>query len=187
MNRLFRDRAIPGVAVDSDETSAKHDSIAMREAASGWRAGNRIRFITARTLEDWLVSDWHHKRRCMGVPSLDFEPVRNGLFYSFRLGGVWVAADWWLSYFEVDEAVIPLRLSSLIVDINSRLLPLLPKGVAAFEDAPRQNARPASAQSPMNQCFSDADRCRIRAVNPKWSSWEATWQGSSACQVKLTF
>jgi hypothetical protein len=170
MNALFRERAFPGIAVDADETAEKHDSVALRESRGSWRAGNRRRFITARRLEAWLISDWQHKRRHMGLPDLDFEPVRSGLFYSFRLGGTWVAADWWLQYFEVNEQVTALRLERLNADLNQHLLPLLPPGAAPFHDPPRRNARPEQqAAAPQ---FSRADQLRIRAANPRWAAWE---------------
>lgn len=165
---VFRDRGIPGVTVDSDESPTKHDSIALRESRTTWRAGSRQRFITARRLADWLVSDWHHKRRHMGLPDLDFEPVRSGLFYSLRLGGTWVAADWWMQYFAIDTHTVSLRLEHLAEDLNHRLLPYLPSGTAPFDRLPRSNARP-SGDPPL---FTDADRRRIAAANPRWTTWE---------------
>lgn len=170
MNRLFRERALTEVQVDDDDTPAKHDSVHLRESRSNWRVGNRYRFITARRLDAWLVSDWKHKRRHMNLPDLDFEPVRCGLFYSLRLGGTWVAADWWLQYFELDERVTALRLEHLCADLNSHLLPLLPLGTAPFHSSPRDNASPAAGEpAPV---FTAADRALIRAVNPRWSAWE---------------
>ena len=171
MNRLFRQRDLPGVEVDPDDTPSKHDSIALRESRGPWRAGTRRRFITARRLAAWLISDWQHKRRHMHLPDLDFEPVRSGLFYSLRLGGTWVAADWWLAYFELDEQTTALRLEHLHDDLNRHLLPLLPSGTAPFTTPPRENARPAPAGSQPPQ-FSEADLPRIAAVNPRWSAWE---------------
>lgn len=173
VNRLFRELALPGVHVDDDATSMKHDSIALRESRGAWRAGDRRRFITARRLESWLLSDWQHKRCHMNLPDLDFEPVRSGLFYSLRLGGVWVAADWWLHYFEIDERVTPLRLECLHADLQCHLWPLLPEGTPAFRALPHENAR---APVPRTQSdlpvFSAADRARIQAVNPCWHAWE---------------
>ncbi len=170
MNRLFQERQISGVDVDDDSTSRKHDSVALRESRGAWRANSRQRFITSRRLEDWLISDWEHKRRHMQLPDLDFEPVRNGLFYSLRLGGTWVAADWWLQYFEVDEHITALRLEALHDDLNRLLLPLMPKGTAPFEPPPRKNARPARpAKQPS---FSQAELKRIAAVNPRWDAWQ---------------
>ena len=174
-NRLFRERALAGVAVDADDTAQKHDSIALRESRGSWRAGQRRRFITARRLEHWLISDWQHKRRHMSLPQLDFEPVRSGLFFSLRLGGTWVAADWWLHYFEVDERVTALRLEHLHDDLNRHLLPLLPADTGPFAPPPRENAKPAStADSPG---FSRQDRARIAAVNPRWNAWEQAVYG----------
>lgn len=174
LNRLFRERAVAGLVVDADDTAAKHDSIALRESRGPWRAGERRRFITARRLSDWLVSDWHHKRRNMNLPDLPFEPVRSGLFYSLRLGGTWVAADWWLQYFEVDARVTALRLEHLCEDLNRHLLPLLPPGTAPFppQELPQENRRADSDAPAAAPAFDDADLQRIRAVNPRWHHWE---------------
>lgn len=168
LNRAFRDRCIADVTVDADDTPAKHDSVTLRESRTAWRGGDRSRFITARRLTDWLVSDWHHKRRHMGLPDLDFEPVRSGLFYSLRLGGTWVAADWWLQYFAVDELMVSLRLENLAEDLNRQLLPLLPPGTAPFTQLTRSNTRP-SGDAP---AFTDVDQRRISAANPRWTAWE---------------
>lgn len=175
MNRLFRERALPGVSVDPDDTPQKHDSIALRESRGPWRAGDRRRFITARRLDHWLISDWQHKRRHMNLPELPFEPVRSGLFYSLRLGGTWVAADWWLHYFEVDERVTALRLNHLQDDLNRHLLPLLPDGTPPFTSPPRENAKPANTTA--TSTFTNDDLARIAAVNPRWSAWEQRVHG----------
>ena len=171
MNRLVRDRALAGVAVDPDETPQKHDSVPLRESRGSWRAGDRRRFITARRLEHWLISDWQHKRRQMNLPDLDFEPVRSGLYYSLRLGGTWVAADWWLQYFEVDDRVTALRLEHLQDDLNHHLLPLLPEGTPRFHTPPRENRKPM-AMAADEPRFSTEDLQRIKAVNPRWSAWQ---------------
>lgn len=171
MNRLFRERNLPGVAVDPDHTPEKHDSVPLRESRGSWRAGNRRRFITARRLEHWLISDWQHKRRQMNLPELDFEPVRSGLYYSLRLGGTWVAADWWLQYFEVDERVTALRLEHLQHDLNQHLLPLLAKGTLPFQTPPRENRKPTIMKAD-EPSFTPEDRLRIAAVNPRWTAWE---------------
>lgn len=52
MNRLFRERALQGVQVDPDNTPLKHDSVALREGRSEWRASQRQRCITVRRLEN---------------------------------------------------------------------------------------------------------------------------------------
>ena len=150
--------------------------MALRESRGPWRANSRQRFITSRRLEDWLISDWEHKRRHMNLPELDFEPVRSGLFYSLRLGGTWVAADWWLQYFELDEQVTALRLEALHDDLNRLLLPLLPEGTTPFEAPPRENTRPAQANEMPS--FSSAERQRIAAVNPRWDAWQKKVYGA---------
>lgn len=179
MNRLFRDRRIPGVEVDPDDTPAKHDSVALRESRGPWRAGARRRFITARRLEAWLTSVWLHHRRHSNLPALDFTPVRSGLFYSVRAGGVWMAADWWLRYFEVDAGVQALRLEFLTDDLDRWVRPLLPGGTPAFAGgaAPWENARPVGSEVP---AFSAEDRVRLRAANPLWVRWEREVYGPAA-------
>jgi hypothetical protein len=37
MNRLFRKRALPGVAVDPNETPQKHDSVPVHESRGNWQ------------------------------------------------------------------------------------------------------------------------------------------------------
>ncbi|QEY32343.1 hypothetical protein EVJ50_09035 [Synechococcus sp. RSCCF101] len=191
MTRLFRELQVPGVAVDPDDTRAKHDSVTLREERGCWRAGSRRRFITARRLEAWLLSDWRHKRQRMGLPGLDFAPVRSGLFYSLRLGGVWVAADWWLAYFGVDEQVTALRLEHLRHDFNRLLLPELPAGTPELQTPPRENRTLADGAGsgsgdPAATAFSPADRRRIAAVNPRWSAWQERLYGDEPGSVPAT-
>lgn len=178
MNRLFRERQLAGVQIDPDDTAQKHDSVSLRESRGGWKAGTRRRFITSRRLEHWLISDWQHKRRHMNLPDLDFEPVRSGLFYSLRLGGTWVAADWWLQYFQVDATVTALRLEHLQDDLNRHLLPLLPKGTPSFNALPRENTKPGRAGIDQPG-FSTGDLQRIAAVNPRWNHWQQQVYGQA--------
>lgn len=175
MAGLFRELALPGVLADPYEP-CMHDSVEERERRSQWRAGHRRRFITARRLDQWLISDWQHKRRNMGCPQLDFEPVRSGLFYSLRLGGTWVAADWWLQYFQVDEQVTALRLEFLQQDLNQHLLPMLPPATPAFGDLPEANRKPAVGSAEF--CFTEPDLARIAAVNPRWTAWQHQLYGA---------
>ena len=178
MNRLFRERQLAGVQIDPDDTTQKHDSVRLRENRGDWKAGSRRRFITSRRLEHWLISDWQHKRRHMNLPDLDFEPVRSGLFYSLRLGGTWVAADWWLQYFQVDATVTALRLEHLQDDLNRHLLPLLPKGTPSFSALPRENTKPGRAGIEQPG-FGTGDLRRIAAVNPRWNHWQQQVYGQA--------
>lgn len=178
MNRLFRESEVAGIQIDPDHSSEKHDSVELRERRGSWRAGNRRRFITVRRLEAWLISDWEHKRRHMYLPDLDFSPVKCGLFYSLRLGGVWVAADWWLHYFNFDEHCTALRLEYLTTDLNQHLLPLLPAGTQQFSQLPMENSKPSKAAS--STLLRDFDYEQIRAVNPLWSTWEDQLYGNKS-------
>lgn len=187
MNRLFREWAIPGISIDPDGERAKHDSIALREARGDWRAGSRRRFITIRRLDSWLLSDWRHKRRHLSLPELAFEPVQQGLFYSLRLGGVWVAADWWLRYFELDEQVTSLRLEHIADDLNRHLLPLLPAGTPLLqaETLPQENAAPPSGAT-TSSGLEPISTAGLYAVNPLWAAWEERVYGTRpACSALL--
>lgn len=185
MNQLFREWAIPGITVDADGDRRKHDSVALRERQCPWRAGERRRFITSRRLSAWLLSDWQHKRRHMNLPDLPIEPVRRGLFYSLRLGGVWVAADWWLRYFELDEQVTALRLERIAEDLNHHLLPLLPPGTppVCSRTLPQENATPPADErggppgAPAPELLPSAG---LYTVNPLWAAWEERVYGD--CQ-----
>lgn len=176
MNALFRRLAVDGIEIDSDDTDKKHDSVRDREQAGGWKAGDRQRFINARPLVDWLISDWHHKRAHMGLRNLDFEPVRQGLSFSLRQGGKWVPAEWWLDYFEINTGVTALRLSHLGADLNERLRPLLPSQTGKIADVPKENRRAgASSLTLAKQLLTEADIEKIYSNNPQWLAWEQSW------------
>ena len=121
---LFRSLAIPGVNVDPDEIDEKHQSLAVRQQATQ-SPGKKLSIITTRRLADWLLSDWHHKTLKMGL-DIPFSPVKSGLFYSLRLGGTWVAADYWIHYFKATSCDHVVRLEHLEEDSNKIVLPLLP-------------------------------------------------------------
>lgn len=171
MNHIMRGFAADRVVVDPDHLDSKHDSIKIREESSDWRAGSRQKFITMRHLKSWLISDWQHKRRHMNLMDLPFNPVRCGLFYSLRLGGTWVAADWWLQYFEVDSSFKFLRLEHLVKDFNLLLLPYLPQSIDPIRHSPRQNTKPAGLC--INEPnFTEQDLDRIYQNNPRWAALE---------------
>ena len=97
--KLFRELNINEISIDPDHVDAKHESIDNRLGDSEL-SNNRATIITTRRLTSWLLSDWHHKTKKMGL-ILPFEPVKSGLFYSLRLGGTWVSADYWIHYFKM--------------------------------------------------------------------------------------
>ena len=140
--QLFRNQNIQDLTIDDDQLKAKHDSIKLREQTSDWKYNHQKKFITFRKLEHWLISDWEHKRRWLNQPDLPFGPVRSGLFYSLRLGGTWVAADWWIQYFDLDDSVTALRLEHLEADLNKHILPLLPNNTSKFKPIPAKNTKP---------------------------------------------
>jgi len=167
------------LVIDPDDTDAKHDSIRIREDSSDWRLGNKKKFMNLRRLDSWLVSDWQHKRRHCGLSDLSFKPVQNGLFFSLRLGGVWVAADWWLIYFEASQNTEFLRLEYLEADINTLLLPHISTTPIEIQGIPIRNSIPCRDRRHSRFLVNSIDNEVISQVNPLWHSIEQTLYNNS--------
>ena len=170
--QLFRNQNIKDLLIDDDSLKIKHDSIKLREHTSSWKYNQQKLFINFRKLDQWLISDWEHKRRWLNQPDLPFGPVRSGLFYSLRLGGTWVAADWWIQYFNLDDSVTALRLEYLEADLNKYILPLLPQNTPEFKSIPARNTKPKALSGIINPKFDSHDLKIIHQNNPKWSKWQ---------------
>ena len=171
--RLFRDLDIPGITVDPDEVDAKHESIENRLGGVN-PSKDRQTIITTRRLASWLLSDWHHKTKKMGL-KIPFRPVKSGLFFSLRLGGTWVAADYWIHYFKATSCNHIVRLEHLEEDSNRLVLPLLPQGTQALR-FPHSNANIYARG--IEHFFRGSDLQRIYENNPAWSTWEKDVYGS---------
>ncbi|QNI57021.1 hypothetical protein SynBIOSU31_00099 [Synechococcus sp. BIOS-U3-1] len=171
--RLFRDLDIPLITVDPDQSDTKHESIENRLNSLQYEEA-RETIITTRQLASWLLSDWHHKTKKMGL-TLPFDPVKSGLFYSLRLGGTWVAADYWIHYFKATSCSRVVRLEHLEKDSNRLVLPLLPQGTKPLK-FPSVNTNNYSHK--IEKYFGRNDLKRIHQNNPAWSSWENKIYGS---------
>ena len=171
--RLFRELKILGIEIDQDEDDKKHESFNVR-LNSNSNLEKNCTIITTRRLSKWLLSDWHHKTKKMGL-ELPFKPVKSGLFYSLRLGGTWVAADYWIHYFSATSCAHTVRLEHLEEDSNRYVLPLLPKGTQPLR-FPRQNTNQYSRK--IEDFFSKDDLNRIYENNPAWTSWEEDVYGN---------
>jgi len=171
--QVFRDLNIPGIRVDPDHEDAKHESVENR--LNSLRIAKKTQtIITTRRLANWLLSDWHHKTIKMGL-QLPFSPVKSGLFYSLRLGGTWVAADYWIHYFDATSCDRVVRLENIEEDANNMVLPLLPKGTKKLK-FPRKNTNNYMKQ--LETFFNHKDLKRIYANNPCWSHWESAVYGN---------
>lgn len=170
---LFRGLNIPGVRTDPDDIDAKHESLQNRLNIANADT-SKITIITSRRLISWLLSDWHHKTKKMGL-KIPFEPVKSGLFYSLRLGGTWVAGDYWIHHFSATSCTHTVRLEHLEEDSNRYVLPLLPKGTQSLR-FPRQNTNQYSRK--IEDFFSKHDLNRIYGNNPAWTSWEEEVYGN---------
>ncbi len=177
--RLFRELSLEDVFIDADETDSKHDAWSLRSKQTNLDKDNKKAFITLRQLPGWLISDWHHKTISMGL-ELPFEPVRSGLFYSLRLGGTWVAADYWLHYFAIQECDAVVRLEHLEDDANRLIHPLLPEGIPKLSFL-NHNAKHYPRK--LGRYFNSHDIRRIYENNPFWRLWENKAYG---CETKLS-
>ena len=101
--------------------------------------------------------------------------MKSGLFYSLRLGGTWVAADYWIHYFNADQCDRVVRLEHLEDDSNQMVLPLLPEGTPKLT-FPKRNTN--SYARKIETFFGARDLKRIYANNPAWSAWEQTVYGN---------
>ena len=164
---------IPGLHVDDNNSKTKHDSLERREQ-TGWLSGQRKRFITFRRLEDWLISDWMHKKTWKGLEDLPLEPVQSGLFYSLRLGGTWVAADWWIQYFQIDDSFTFLRLEHLEEDINKKLKHFITDNTRPIRIRKQDNKNQNREKLSEAQKIDAKNLNRIKLTNPKWASIEET-------------
>ena len=170
--KLFRNLNIPQIQIDPDSVDTKHESIADRLGSNN-HSKNTKTIITSRRLANWLLSDWHHKTKKMGL-HLPFEPVKSGLFYSLRLGGTWVSADYWVHYFKATECDRVVRLENLEGDSNQQVWPLLPEGTPKLR-FPKRNSN-TYARS-IETFFGTRDLQQIYTNNPAWSEWEQTVYG----------
>ena len=110
----------------------------------------------------------------MGL-KIPFSPVKSGLFYSLRLGGTWVAADYWIHYFNAMSCDHIVRLENIEEDANKIVLPLLPKGTKNLR-FPRKNTNNYSKN--LESFFGHHDLRRIYANNPSWYQWELAVYGN---------
>lgn len=172
--KLFRELNLSGVSVDPDHVDEKHESIKNRLGSINSNP-EKASIITIRRLTSWLLSDWHHKTKKMGL-KIPFEPAKSGLFYSLRLGGTWVSADYWIHYFNARSCTHTIRIEHIQEDSNRYVLPLLPKGTKLLK-FPQQNTNQYSHR--IEDFFSSSDLRRIYKNNPAWSAWEKEIYGST--------
>lgn len=168
VKEFFRSLQLSELFVENDNTPLKHDSIDRYEKRTGQSLEGRQKFFTLRRLQDWLVSDYYHKIRFLGL-SIPFDPVREGLFYSLRLGGEWVPADWWFDYFGIDKDYAPIRLERITEDVRAKVLPLLSLSSEDLIEFPWANKNNYQRHKIY---FSAEDLERIYLSNPQWSYCE---------------
>ena len=168
--KLFARLSLPSVLADNQSLDCKHESVEARFAA--WKDSRPV-FITLRRLPSWLLSDWHHKKLMMGL-DIPFEPVKSGLFYSLRLGGVWVAADYWMRYFRIESCTGVIRLEHLQEDAQVKIFPLLPARAQSLR-FPMHNVNHYSRR--LADYFNSSDLQRIYSHNPIWRQQEQVVYG----------
>lgn len=178
-SRLFAELGIPSIVADDQSLDSKHESIEARLPDWEFDVQSKPIFITLRRLPQWLLSDWHHKRLKMGL-EIPFEPVKSGLFYSLRLGGVWVAADYWMRYFRIERCSDVIRLEHLEEDVHQKIARLLPSSTPPL-CFPKDNVNRYSRD--LTEYFSSGDLGRIYASNPIWQQQEQQAYGGTVSSV----
>lgn len=174
MSRIFRNIDDSSLNIDDDAKDEKHDSEKDRNLRDqNWKIGERKRVINIRKLSSWLISDWNHKRKHMHLTNLPFEPVKSGLFYSVRLGGIWVTADYWLRYQDVDQKTLILRLEFLECDIREYIFPLTKPRNHTIIFNKRDNKLDLNTEEKARYNLNDRlDVERIYTNNPYWAELE---------------
>ena len=174
MSRIFRNIDDSTLNIDDNSKDKKHDSEYDRKKRDNtWNIGIRRRIINIRRLSSWLISDWKHKREHMQLPNLSFEPVKCGLFYSIKLGGVWVTADYWLKYFKIDEQTQILRLEYLENDFKKYIYPLTKPRNNTIEFNRKDNSIELhEKQAKLYNITNQSDLNTIYRNNPYWAEIE---------------
>lgn len=174
MSRFFKNIDDCNLKIDDDSQDKKHDSEEERKNRNNqWEIGKRIKIINMRKLSTWLISDWKHKRKHMKLSKLPFEPVMSGLFYSMRLGGVWVTADYWLKHFGVDKETKIIRLEYLENDFKEHIYPLTNPNDNTIVFRGRDNSITLNEQEKdIYSLTGRVDLERIYLNNPYWAQLE---------------
>ena len=174
MSRIFKNINDPHLMIDDDSEDKKHDSeYERRNRDDNWNIGARKKLVNIRRLSSWLVSDWKHKRKHMKLPELPFEPVRSGLFYSVRLGGIWITADYWLKHLCVDRNTQLIRLEYLEVDFKKYVFPLTnPIDNTITFDRKENNIELIGSDKDKYTISGKNDLDRIYRNNPYWAEIE---------------
>lgn len=174
MSRIFKNINDASLNIDNDSQDKKHDSEYDRKYRdSDWEIGARKKLINIRRLSSWLISDWKHKRKHMQLPQLPFEPVKSGLFYSIKLGGIWVSADYWLKHLNVDKDTDILRLEFLEIDFKKYIYPLTTPEGNTIEFSKKDNAIELNdKENSRYKLSNEIDIERIYTNNPYWAEIE---------------
>lgn len=170
-DRLFELSGVPLLWRDSQSSASKHLPARDRSETAAFLDESRVNVMNIRRLPLWLISNFQHKCRFMGL-DLPFEPVREGLFYRHR-EGKWLSADWWLQRFAVAEDWEFLRVDHLKGDFLRLLRRHQPIGLGArvaitFSEARNRNRYPRDLEAR----FTAEDLVAVYGRNPQWAGIE---------------
>ena len=162
---------------DPQSSPLKHLPPAEHPHASHLPLADQHCVLNFRRLPYWLLSNFQHKRKKMGI-LLDDMPMQNGLFWRHQQQE-WLPADWWLQRLCVDESWTFLRVEFLKHDFikclrtHEVISPLSSLRICLVSSRNR-NRYDHSIQS----WFSNHDLERIYYANPLWSAFELATYGS---------
>lgn len=175
-DQLFVASGVPLLWHDSQASPVKHLPPADHPARAELPLAGRQPVANFRRLPHWLLSNYQHKRKLMGL-EVDPAPMLRGLFWRDRQQE-WLPADWWLERFGIDDTWSLLRVERLKADFLACLARHEPIGRRA-----RWRVRLAQSRNrnryPMDlaQWFSPANLEVVYAANPRWAALERQLYG----------
>lgn len=176
-DQLFAASGLPLLWHDSQSSPVKHLPSSEHPQLAQLPLTGKHGVANFRRLPHWLLSNWQHKIRLMGL-ELDPVPMREGLFWRERQQQ-WLPADWWLERFGINENWTLLRVEQLKTDFLGCLALHEPIGLRARWRVRRVPARNRNAYTrDLSQWFSAADLQRLYAANPRWAALEQRLYGN---------
>lgn len=151
--------------IDDCALRLKHDNLLMREMRVGQPIQPEVVAMNFRPLSDWLHSNYKWSIAAgLHVPMHRYQA---GEFFSMRLGA-WLPADWWLSYFGVNQDTHFIRTTAIAEDLGQTLAPHLPASLDFSSVVPHLNGLSPSSEFSLGFSSDSAT-----ARNPHWTSIES--------------
>lgn len=161
---------------DSQNDDHKHCHPSERSLEEQLLLKGRTYAVGFRRLPFWLISNYEHKRRRMGL-DLEHRPVQQGQFFRQK-SCEWLPADWWLDSLGVDDTWKVVRCEFLLADLINimrakRHVSLWERLRLAQIGEKNRNTYPRD----LGRWFSREQLREAYARNPRWADLEAIHYG----------